>query len=240
MDRQEWAWQRAAEHGAAAGGPVTLETVCGAGAEVMGADGYGVTLVAAPGVRELHCASDPLGVLVEEVQLACGQGPCTDAYAGLVPVLIADLETAAGRWPGFAPVVAGRGARAVFAFALQVAGVRLGVVDFYRRRAGPLTEDQVADGVAFAAVAAGVAFRSHPAPGALPAAVGGEPPYGFPPVVHQAAGMLAAQLGLEVGEALLRLRAHAFLQDEPLSDLARQILGRRLTLDSDQEPGPSL
>jgi hypothetical protein len=49
--------------------------------------------------------------------------------------------------------------------------------------------------------------------------------------------MLAAQLDLQVADALLRLRAYAFVHDEPLSRLARQVLERRLTLESDDEPG---
>jgi hypothetical protein len=214
-----------------------LETVCAAAAEVMAVDGYGVSLVTAPGIRELACASDPVGALVEDMQMACGQGPCTEAYAGLAPVLVPDLESAAGRWPGFVPAVAARGVRAVFAFPLQVAGVRIGTVDFYRRRPGALPDARVADAEAFAAVAAGVAFRSPPAPVRLADLAGAEPPHGFPPVVHQAAGMLAAQLDLQVADALLRLRAYAFVHDEPLSRLARQVLERRLTLESDDEPG---
>ncbi|MFI0446375.1 GAF and ANTAR domain-containing protein [Actinomadura sp. 6N118] len=236
MDRRERAWRRAAEL-AAGGGPVSLETVCAAATEAITADGYGVTLVSAPGLREFACASDPVGVLVEEVQLACGEGPCTDAYSSLAAVLVPDLDDAAERWPGFVAPVAGQGVRAVFAFPLQVAGVRVGAIDFYRRQASALTADEATDAGAFAAVAAQVAFRSHPAPAALAAVSGDEPPHGFPPVVHQAAGMLAAQLEVSVEEALVRLRAYAFLHAQPLTGLARQVLERRLALEDDHEPG---
>ncbi|MFB4296693.1 GAF and ANTAR domain-containing protein [Actinomadura sp. NTSP31] len=235
MDRQEWAWRQAAES-AAGGGPVPLETVCAAGTAAIGADGFGTTLVSAPGIRQLACASDRVGVLLEEAQLTCGQGPCTDAYTGLVAVLVDDLDAGAGRWPGFASSVAGLGIRAVFAFPLQVTGIRVGAIDFYRRRTGALTADEMRDAQAFAAVAAGVAFRSHPTPTAPAAASGAEPPHGFPPAVHQAAGMLAAQLDVDVAEALVRLRAYAFLHDRPLTELARQVLERRLMLEDGHEP----
>ncbi|GAA2615068.1 ANTAR domain-containing protein [Actinomadura fulvescens] len=235
MDRQEWAWRRATERAAMDGGPVSLETVCAAATAATGVDGYGVTLVSAPGMRMLACASDPVGVMLEEVQLTCGQGPCTEAYAELAAVRVPDLDTAADRWPGFVPPVVRRGVRAVFAFPLQVAGVRIGAVDLYRCKAGDLTADQAADAQAFATVAAGLAFRSHPAPAVLEAVVADEPPHGFPAVVHQATGMLAAQLDVSADEALVRLRAYAFLHEQPLTGLARRVLERRLILDDDHE-----
>ncbi|MFC4912010.1 GAF and ANTAR domain-containing protein [Actinomadura gamaensis] len=237
MDRQEWAWRRVAEYAAAGGGPVSLETVGAATAAAVDADGYGVTLVTAPGMRSLASASDPDGAWVEEAQLACGQGPCTDAYARLAPVLVPDLDAAADRWPGYISLVAGRGVRAMFAFPLEMGGLRIGAMDVFRRRTGGLTEDQRADAQAFAGVAAGVAFRLHPAPATLADALGDAPPHGFPAVVHQAAGMVAARLDMNVTDALARLRAYAFLHDTALTRVARQVLGRRLDLDRDPGPG---
>ncbi len=53
-------------------------------------------------------------------------------------------------------------------------------------------------------------------PGELAAAL--EARANFHYVVHQAAGMVAAQLDVGVAEALVRLRAHAFGNDRPLAD----------------------
>ena len=49
--------------------------------------------------------------------------------------------------------------------------------------------------------------------------------------VHQASGMVAVQLGVTVGEALIRLRADAFLHDRTLSDVAEEVVARRLHFD---------
>jgi hypothetical protein len=49
--------------------------------------------------------------------------------------------------------------------------------------------------------------------------------------VSQATGMLVAQLGVEPAEALLRLRAHAYATGRSSTDVARDILERRLRLD---------
>ena len=50
-------------------------------------------------------------------------------------------------------------------------------------------------------------------------------------VVHQASGMVAVQLGVSVGEALLRLRAYAFANDRLLAEVAEDVVGRRLRFD---------
>ena len=46
--------------------------------------------------------------------------------------------------------------------------------------------------------------------------------------VSQATGMLVAQLGVEPAEALVRLRAHAYATNRSATEVARDILDRRL------------
>jgi hypothetical protein len=47
-------------------------------------------------------------------------------------------------------------------------------------------------------------------------------------VVHQASGMVSAQLEVSVGEAMVRLRAYAFATDRLLTDIAEEVVARRL------------
>jgi naphthoate synthase len=47
-------------------------------------------------------------------------------------------------------------------------------------------------------------------------------------VVHQATGMMAAQLDCGVTDALLRLRAYAYATAESVEDVAGRVVGRRL------------
>lgn len=51
--------------------------------------------------------------------------------------------------------------------------------------------------------------------------------------VSQATGMLMAQLDVAPAEALVRLRAHAYAAGRSASDVARDILDRRLRLEVD-------
>ena len=60
-------------------------------------------------------------------------------------------------------------------------------------------------------------------------------------VVHQASGMVAAQLEVSVGQALIRLRAHAFGNERTLTDVARDVVDRRLRFDAqsgEKDPAP--
>jgi hypothetical protein len=75
---------------------------------------------------------------------------------------------------------------------------------------------------------------------APPGALGAELEEGanFRFVVHQASGMVAAQLGVSVGEALVRLRAYAFGNERLLADVAEAVVARKLRLDDPPEASP--
>ena len=47
-------------------------------------------------------------------------------------------------------------------------------------------------------------------------------------VVHQAADMVSAQLEVSVGQALVRLRAHAFASERALDTIAADVVARGL------------
>jgi hypothetical protein len=47
------------------------------------------------------------------------------------------------------------------------------------------------------------------------------------------------QLGVSLREAMLRLRAHAFVNDADLADVARQVVDHRLRLHRSDEEGGS-
>jgi hypothetical protein len=69
-------------------------------------------------------------------------------------------------------------------------------------------------------------MQSHAPSGALAAEL--EAGANFQFVVHQAAGMVAAQLAISVGEALIRLRAYAFANGRGLAEVADDVVRRRL------------
>jgi hypothetical protein len=53
----------------------------------------------------------------------------------------------------------------------------------------------------------------------------------FQYVVHQASGMISAQLDVSIAHALIRLRAYAFANDRPLTEVAGEVVARTLRFD---------
>lgn len=193
--------------------------------------GAGIMLMSGDVPRGSVCSSNEVSGLIEELQYTLGEGPCVEAYDEDRPVLEPDLaHPAEARWPAFSPPALEAGARAVFGFPLQVGAVRLGALNVYRDRAGPLTDDQHADALVMAGVAARsvLAMQAKATPGTLGP---GFEDADLRLVVHQASGMVSAQLEVSVTEALVRLRAYAFAQDRLLTEVAEDVVARRLRLD---------
>jgi len=178
------------------------------------------------------CSSNDVSALIEELQFTLGEGPCVDAYRQDRPVAEPDLaDPEMRRWVAFTSAAVAAGARAVFGFPLQVGSVRLGALNFYRDRPGPLSDDQHADGLVLAGVVARAVLdmQAQAPPGELAADLESGSDFRF--VLHQAAGMVSAQLEVSIAEALVRLRAYAFAHGRLLNDVAAAVVARQLRLD---------
>jgi hypothetical protein len=228
-DRAATIWSSIVERAHLDATPTSIRHVCCACAATLSADGVAMVLASTVDTRELAFATDSLGEDLVELQTTYGEGPALDAAVGFEPVLLADLASAenASRWPGYAPAAVRAGARAQFSFPLRIGAVRVGALDLHRRTAGALTVAEVADAVVFAEAALAVVLdaRAGLSSGWLPVEEdfldrGAE--------LHQAAGMVSVQLGVPVSDAMVRLRAHAYLRGERLSDVASAVVHRRL------------
>lgn len=208
-----------------------LETsrLCRVCADITGVSGAGIMLMSDDLPRGSVCTTDEVSALIEELQARLGEGPCVDACVGGQSVLEPDLaapETL--RWPAFTGPAVDAGARAVFGFPLRVGGARLGALNLYCDRPGALTHDQHADALVMADVVAQtvLVMQSNAPAGSLAAELesGGD----FQCTLHQASGMVAAQLDASVSHALIRLRAYAFGHDRSLAEVADAVVARTL------------
>ena len=185
------------------------------------------------------CASDVVGESLAELQITLGEGPCHDAMTSGVPVLAADLADGAGhQWAAFGEAAARAGAVAVFAFPLRIGAIRVGVLGMYRSREGQLDIFQLGSALILADIATMLLLDAE-------ISQAGRSAYWAPPAgqspdlaahhaqIAQATGMLTEQLGVDITEAFARLRAYAYAQDRRLSDVAHDIVTRRLRLDPD-------
>jgi len=208
-----------------------LGEVC---AEVTGMSGAGIMLMSGDVPQGSICTTDNVSALIEQLQYSLCEGPCVDAYLHDRPVLEPDLaHPRVPRWLAFAGPALAAGVRAVFGFPLQIGAIRLGALNLYNDRPGSLSDDQHADALVMANLAAqAVLLLQVNAP---PGTLGTELQAGgnFQYVVHQASGMVAAQLGVSVGQALIRLKAYAFGNDRGLTQVAEDVVARKLRFDAE-------
>ncbi len=191
--------------------------------------GAGIMLMSEDSPRSRVCSTDGVCDLIEQLQITLGEGPSVDAHHHQRPVLEPDLALPLNpRWLAFAGPTLDAGVRAIFGFPIRVGAVRLGALSLYRDQPGSLTDDQHADSLVMADIAARavLVLQSNAEPGQLAAEL--EAGASFQYVVHQATGMVAAQLDVSAGRALVRMRAYAFANDRSLVEVAREVVAKKL------------
>jgi hypothetical protein len=216
-------------------GPFGTKRLCLVCAEVTAMSGAGIMLMAAEVAQGSLCTSNAMSDLIEQLQYSLGEGPCVDAYNQDWPVLEPDLaHPETPRWLAFSPLAVAAGVRAVFGFPLQVGSVRLGALNLCNDRAGPLSDDQHGDALVLADIAAQavLVMQANAPPGKLASELIAGADFHY--VVHQACGMIAAQLGVSVRDALVQLRAYAVGNDRSITDVAMEVVDRKLRFDGER------
>jgi hypothetical protein len=216
-------------HGAPVGGDL-LGLLCAACVRELPVEGAGISLIDGQGVQLMVTATDEPARMLEELQFTLGEGPCIDAFRAGRPTCEPDMTTAAGagRWQGFGPASADSGIAAVFAFPLQLGGIRLGVLDLYSSVPGALDAAQITEALAFtdAATVLLLYLQGEAPPGQLPRHM--DSAWASRAEVHQATGMISVQAVVSLSDALALLRAHAFATGRSLSEVAGNVVARRL------------
>ncbi|WP_306323718.1 MULTISPECIES: ANTAR domain-containing protein [unclassified Streptomyces] len=139
-------------------------------------------------------------------------------------------------WPGLLAAVEALDVRAVFAFPVRVGIIGLGALTGHRSRPGEMSIAQLTDAFHLADTLAQLTIATAAHADRPGTTLLDEPGLHFAEV-HQATGMLAAQLDTGCDHALVRLRGHAFSHGRPLLEVARDVLTRRLRLDLDGDAG---
>jgi hypothetical protein len=216
------------------------EQICRACVDGLDVHGAAISLLTGSPSRETLWASDPTAELLEDLQFTLNEGACMQAASTGSPVLVPNLHdsTDAQRWPVFAAAVAEQtDALALFALPLQWGTINLGVLDLYRRTPGGLSRDQWRDAISAADVAAlmMLGVRTEPANGDAHGDGDGrlDPASSGRAEVHQATGMVLVQLDVSAEVALARMRAHAFVEQRLLIDVARDVVSRKLRFTED-------
>lgn len=232
-----------------AGSPRLLLGICRAAVRRMPVDGAAVAAITSEGHQGSLCATDQVAAALEESQFDLGEGPAIDAFGQRRPVFVPDLMGVgqpgdirpAERWPAFVPAALELQVRAVFAFPMLLGAAELGALLLYARDPGDLDARARAVALGLADTAAVAALdQLHGLDGAGldgagldGAGLDGRHDDFFRSEVYQAAGMTMVQLGITVEAALARIRAHAYTNQVPVSEIARAIVRRELRLPRD-------
>lgn len=209
-----------------------LHRLCEVLVRVVPAHAAGLTVAVGNGMPSVVLVGvGPRAEELEELQLTLGEGPCIDAQRFSRPVLRADLAGAgSGVWPLYAPAAGILGVGAVSAFPLQVGAAHLGVLDVYQATAGELSRTALLDCLLLADLARYVLLEDLDRDDLTDIDPQWEDVLPIPEL-FQAQGMVMVQLGIHPIDALARIRAHAYANEQRIGDIARDIIDGRLKLD---------
>jgi hypothetical protein len=200
-----------------------IDGLCAWAATNLGIDGATVSIVDAADTPAATWTTDPLGVELVALDLTVGDGPCSRARCRRGPVLVGDVQGPVSDWSPFGAEVRRLGVGALFAFPLLAADDCIGTLLLYRRAPGPLA----GGGTIAAEVLAARTVEAVLGTVALSEDLEALPTSSWD-VVHQATGMVMAQLRLGAEDARLRLRSHAFRAGRPLLAVASDVIAADL------------
>lgn len=176
---------------------------------------------------ETISATDDRAVRVDELQFDLGEGPCWDALAARRPVLEPDFTAANQTWPAFSEAIRHEQISSVFAFPLVFGPLDLGAVDLYSLTPTRLSVEQQRQALELSAIVSRIVLRH---------AVGDAETHRGSPysrrLIHQATGMVLAQLQTTADNAYLIIQARAYAESRPMRSVAEDIIGRRIRFTS--------
>ncbi|WP_193045644.1 GAF and ANTAR domain-containing protein [Mycolicibacterium baixiangningiae] len=176
-------------------------------------------------LRLLAATTDQVHAL-ELFQLQSDEGPCVDCFRSGQPVSVADLTTAAQRWPRFVAAAREAGFASVHAVPMRAGGTVLGALGLFGTHPGVLDEADLLVSQALAHVACVAILQEHPP---TPATVLPQLRSALTSrmVVEQAKGFVREIFDVPVEEAFTLLRTYARSRGEHLTDVARALMGDR-------------
>jgi len=209
--------------------PPSLTTVCRTATRLLHMSGSAVVLMGAdtfPSVASAYGVS----VTVQDLEFTLGEGPASDSYAQGTPVMVDDIELFSSRWPQFTRAVSDAGIRSVYALPLQLGAIKLGVLVLYRDKPGALEGEELSAALLVTELVTNQVLDMQAGAVSESLAWGLEVD-DYRAVVHQATGMISAQLDCSIGEALVRLRGRAFANERPIDLVAAEVVTGDLRLD---------
>jgi len=167
---------------------------------------------------------------LELFELQHSEGPCVDCYRSAQPVSSEDLGADRQRWPRFAPEAIEHGMHAAWALPMRLRDITLGSLNLLRDRTGPLADEDLGAAQALADVATIALIQQRAAEDARILNEQLQTALTSRVTIEQAKGVLAERVGLTMDVAFDRLRGYARAHQRRLTDVARAVAARDMTL----------
>jgi transcriptional regulator with GAF, ATPase, and Fis domain len=193
-------------------------------AQVLGVSAAGVLLTDQRGALRVVAASTEKTRLLELLQSQTDQGPCPECFHTGRPVAVADLSTAAGRWPRFVAQARQIGFASVHALPMRLRTNVIGALNLFGTRPGALAEDTVRLGQAMADVATIGLLQARAIHDRQTLAEQLQTALNSRVVIEQAKGVIAERRRLDMDQSFTLLRATARTGNRRLSELARAVV----------------
>lgn len=212
------------------------QRICDVGKVLLSVEGMSLSIVLHR-VLNSEVGTSKEYMFLDEQQFTVGQGPTFDASLSENPVEASNLDSYGdrNRWPIFAPIAASEGIHSITAYPLRSGNSSLGVITAYRKSHLELSPSEYVDGLTLGVVASNLLLMklSGNMDPDLQEILG--PTMQDQSIIHLASGMVAEQLNITIIEAMVRIRAHAYKTDQPLSLVSNKIINRELQLDAEEK-----
>lgn len=212
------------------------QRICEVGKVLLSVEGMSLSILV-HSVLNAEVSTGKEYMFLDEQQFTFGQGPTFDAYLSKNPVKASNLDSIGdrNRWPIFAPIASSKGIHSITAYPLRAGNSSIGVITTYRKSQLELSPSEYVDGLALGVVACNLLLMKlsgnmYPD---LKEVLG--PTMQDQSIIHLASGMVAEQLNITIIEAMMRIRAHAYKTDQPLSLVSNKIITRQLQLDAEEK-----
>ncbi len=207
----------------------TLQQLCDLYATTPDIAGTSITL-ATPQDGNGASASSKAFAGITDIQFTLGEGPEIDAITTMDIVVVSSAAEMAQRWPSFFASALDYGIGSTIALPLRMGAISLGALTLYYFEEKAFDDTAIRLAITVSRTATLTLLAQQDAVSHLPSSLSPTATIGYRAVVHQATGMVAAQLNCDIAEALVRLRAHAYANQCQITDVAQAIVRRELRL----------
>jgi hypothetical protein len=203
--------------------------------EVIPVDGAAISTIADFLGQQIVSASNSLAAQLDELQFDLGEGPCWDAMKLRRPVFERDIRASPrADWPAFSRAISEHEVGAIYAFPLLFGPLKLGAMDLYSGNPGDLSEGHRAQGGILASAISRIVLNRAIRLADEPELLADDDKFSRR-LIHQATGMVLAQLDISPEDARLLIQGHAFALNRSMRDIAEDILDRRIDFSAGEQ-----